>query len=241
VEIVQHSLFDGKVCTRCEEWKPYGLFSRQRSHSDGYRSHCKACCSKQLREYHQTHREQTNATKLAWTKTEKGRRQRQNWRRQPHAHEYEARYSRQYRKDNADRLRQAKNAYNALHREQTRTTKRQWYARNRKHALEVLRKWRLKNGHDYYRNKSRYLGYSHTRRARLAGNGGSHTDAAWEQLKAKYGYGCLCCGRQEPVIILTRDHVIPIALGGTDNIENIQPLCIRCNKRKHTKRTDYRT
>ena len=35
-----------KQCTRCGEWKQESEFNKDRSHSDGLRSHCKYCCSK---------------------------------------------------------------------------------------------------------------------------------------------------------------------------------------------------
>jgi hypothetical protein len=86
----------------------------------------------------------------------------------------------------------------------------------------------------YYKQKTR------ERKIRRKGAEGSHTDAEWEALKVKYAYTCLRCGQQEPAITLTRDHVKPLILGGTDYIENIQPLCHGCNSAKNDKEIDYR-
>src|SRR5262249_6352695 len=79
-----------------------------------------------------------------------------------------------------------------------------------------------------------------TRRNRKYQAEGFHTEAEWEALKAKYHHTCSRCGRREPEIILTRDHVIPITQGGSDWITNIQPLCHTCNSSKNDKSTDYR-
>lgn len=62
----------------------------------------------------------------------------------------------------------------------------------------------------------------------------------WEALKAAHSYTCLCCHRKEPEITLTRDHVLAITKGGTDDIGNIQPLCLSCNAKKQTEFVDYR-
>jgi 5-methylcytosine-specific restriction endonuclease McrA len=64
-----------------------------------------------------------------------------------------------------------------------------------------------------------------------------HTAAEWAALKKKYGPNCLACGKRRK---LTRDHIVPIKLGGTDHISNIQPLCRSCNSSKGTKIVDYR-
>lgn len=77
------------------------------------------------------------------------------------------------------------------------------------------------------------------RRERLANAEGSHTNGEWELLKKQYGFTCPCCKQSEPIIKLTEDHIIPISRGGSNYIENIQPLCSRCNIKKFTKIIKY--
>ena len=64
---------------------------------------------------------------------------------------------------------------------------------------------------------------------------GTFTIGEWKLLKKQYGYRCPLCGKKEPEITLTIDHVIPISKGGSNWIENIQPLCSFCNAKKHTR------
>ena len=74
---------------------------------------------------------------------------------------------------------------------------------------------------------------------RINEQGLTHTWEEWETLKIQYGYTCPCCKKQEPGIKLTEDHIIPLSKGGTDLIENIQPLCRSCNCKKYTKSFKY--
>lgn len=70
------------------------------------------------------------------------------------------------------------------------------------------------------------------RYARERGSIGSHTLKEWENLKNTFNNKCAFCGEKTK---LTKDHIIPLSKGGTDFIENIQPLCKNCNSKKHNK------
>lgn len=81
---------------------------------------------------------------------------------------------------------------------------------------------------------------NNARRARLKKAEGRFTAKEWSNLKRKYEYTCLCCGRREPEIKLHADHVQALADGGSNDIGNIQPLCAECNTRKGMRTKDYR-
>lgn len=70
---------------------------------------------------------------------------------------------------------------------------------------------------------------------------GSHTKKEFEEMKKYYGNKCLCCGVKESEKKLTQDHIVSLSNGGSDYIENIQPLCLSCNIRKGNKHsTNYK-
>jgi len=50
-------------------------------------------------------------------------------------------------------------------------------------------------------------------------------------------YRCAICGKssKEDDIKLEVDHIIPVAEGGTDDLDNLQTLCIDCNRGKKDK------
>lgn len=105
------------------------------------------------------------------------------------------------------------------------------------HQANVEKHWRWKGGisrNPTYRSWQKNL-WHHRKRAAS----GSHTFAEWDELKRKYCFTCPCCFKSEPDITLTIDHIVPLSKGGTEDIENIQPLCKSCNCRKSVKSTRY--
>lgn len=73
---------------------------------------------------------------------------------------------------------------------------------------------------------------------RRARNGGQHTLQEWLAKLRSY-IACPRCGRHWQDIpsrpnsryrtVWTKDHIRPLSVGGTDDIDNIQPLCYQCN------------
>ncbi len=108
------------------------------------------------------------------------------------------------------------------------TKHQRYYRRNRERRRQERR--------DYYkRNRPRERAYQHRRR-----HGGpvGFTPEEFEELCHAAGWRCLACGVE--TTNLTPDHVIPLSKGGSNDIRNIQPLCLSCNSSKQDGETDFR-
>jgi 5-methylcytosine-specific restriction endonuclease McrA len=88
------------------------------------------------------------------------------------------------------------------------------------------------NGQHYADNPERSIKavkYADDRRMRLLNVSGSHTAAEWRQRLDEFDNSCAYC--QITDIPLTKEHVIPVVLGGisSNSIDNIVPACQPCN------------
>jgi 5-methylcytosine-specific restriction endonuclease McrA len=212
-----------KRCCHCREEKPLDQFKRAKNRPDGLYPECRACC----RARYLANRERNQAYARAYYA----------------AHPEQCRAAaRRYRAENPEKAAAIQRAYEKSEK------RRAWRDANRARINERNAAWRKAN-RDYCNAYSlrwqkahpeSWAPRRHARKARKLGNGGNYTAMQWRLLKARYNYTCLCCGRREPDIKLTPDHVIPLARGGSNGIENIQPLCGSCNCRKYTDTTDYR-
>jgi 5-methylcytosine-specific restriction endonuclease McrA len=100
-----------------------------------------------------------------------------------------------------------------------------YYAANLERVTERNKNWRDAN-------PAVRAHHSNKRRVQKSQNGGSHTLAERLEKFEALGNVCFYCGKAKP---LTIDHDIPLARGGTDDIDNILPACRSCNSRKKTR------
>lgn len=145
-------------------------------------------------------------------------------------------YHKEYRRQNAERLRAKRQKY---------------YQKNRARLDAYNDAWRVAHGYmrGYYeRNKDRLAARTArykrenkeavnfwNKRRQIAKRGAPVNDftrGQWDALKRAYGHRCAYCGK--PFERLTQDHVIPLSRQGAHTVRNIVPACRPCNARKFT-------
>ncbi len=154
-----------------------------------------------------------------------------------------------YREANKEKIRQKNAEYRAAHKEEIAAWGKAYYRNNKARIKAWHQEYREANPEQYKAMHSRWKSANKAtvntatqrRRAIIAGCSEHHTTQEWEDLKKAANYTCLWCGKQEPEIQLTRDHVVPLSKGGSNTIANIQGLCKSCNSKKHTDDLDFRT
>ena len=138
-----------------------------------------------------------------------------------------------YRQNNPEKCKQIVRAWYQKNTERNSQTNKKWYKKNLERRKRTVKSWRKNNP-----EKCRCLGAR--RRALKLNAQGSFTTQEWLDLKESHGNRCLCCGKPECECKLTIDHIVPLSKGGSNSIDNLQPLCLSCNSSKHTKTIDYR-
>lgn len=73
------------------------------------------------------------------------------------------------------------------------------------------------------------------RRARI--KGGYVPEWAWAAILWLNGHKCVKCDSTDEIQV---DHIIPLARGGRHHVANLQPLCRKCNIKKHAREWDGR-
>jgi 5-methylcytosine-specific restriction endonuclease McrA len=236
--IVYQNDVAGKICANPEcGWKPLSEFARARllgiPVGDGYKSRCKDCFRAQARAERASKIEQYREKERQYVESKKD-----HYRELKRAHQ----------KAHPEKYEDALRKYRETHREEINSKARErrqqdieYYREIGRNSYERHAEERRKYSLEYYKlYPEKSVAATNRRRALKLAADGSHTEDEWQELKAFYNFKCLRCGKHEPEIKLTRDHVVPLTKGGSDSIDNIQPLCARCNSKKNHRHMDYR-
>lgn len=189
--------------------------------NDWYKSgHCKQCKNEQSRRWARENPDRQREISRRWRENNR---------------EKERERCRRWRENNPEKYRESYTKWQEQNPEKRERAVRRWRANNPDKVREMdrraCRRWR-KN------NPEKKRAQWHRRLGRIKGNGGSYTEAEWREVVRQQDGRCLACGKK---CKLTIDHVLPISMGGTSDISNIQGLCFSCNASKRDKHVDYRT
>lgn len=211
---------EGKYCNQCGQVKCHRAFSKDAKGKFGLSAWCKVC----VKSYQQANIDRIN---------ERRREYKAEYR--EHFNEYD----REYHRKNPEPKRARDRKYRQEHQEEIKIKKS--ISNKRRRSTEEYKKRSVEYNRQYRQlHPEQNAQNFNNRRARILQAGGSFTSKEWQNLCAYYNHMCLCCGRREPEIKLTADHVIPLSKGGTNFIDNIQPLCQSCNSSKRSSIIDYR-
>jgi len=144
-----------------------------------------------------------------------------------------------------------------------RNYKRRWCKDNPGRGAEIAKRYRIRNSEtvresrkkyvethpdiikhaQQNRDKDRHAEIKRKRRRIKLNSRGSFTQKEFYRLCKAFNYKCLKCGNKFNIggmYGLVADHITPLSKSGSDYIFNIQCLCGKCNRQKHTKTIDYR-
>ncbi len=133
---------------------------------------------------------------------------------------YNVKYYHEDRENQINRVKEYQKARPDVALKSKRKHKEKWYA--------YTREWRKENRHICRIHEEK-------RRARISGNGGEHTHEQAMAVLEMQNHKCVNCGKALTKQNRHKDHIMPLYLGGTNDIKNIQWLDNTCNLRKHKK------
>jgi 5-methylcytosine-specific restriction endonuclease McrA len=135
-------------------------------------------------------------------------------------------YNTAYRAANPEKVRELQASYRAENPEKVRAWKATWRESHRDKVREINSVWQKAN-------PVKACEKFHRRRARKRNAPGEHyTAAQWKGLLLEHQGKCIDCGTTERITV---GHMVPLARGGSNAIDNIRPQCRSCNSKQGTK------
>ncbi|WP_175952871.1 HNH endonuclease signature motif containing protein [Burkholderia sp. BCC0405] len=146
----------------------------------------------------------------------------------PECRQCQARAYAEYAARNKERISAANAAYYKKNKARKDAAATAWQQANRLRENERRAILRADDPESFRINERR-------RRARKKGAEGSHTKAQASLLLERQNFRCANCEDDLRVSPKNLDHWMPLTLGGSNYLENLQWLCKTCNVRKNAK------
>jgi hypothetical protein len=228
---------EGKVCTKCGEWKPFSEYNKHKAIKDGHYTRCKKCKREEDRLYRIKNKEKLSKKWKEYYEKNKD--------------EYLSKQREKYAQNKDainEKRREREKIYRENYKEEIRRRHEMWRRKNKDKLKVWQEKWNnsetAKLSRKKYKKsqKGRMNDYKSRLKRRSVKYKVSFTPIERKQILDRDKWKCQICG----VKVHDRstgnwntpnkaniDHIIPISKGGNSLPNNLQILCRTCNLKKH--------
>lgn len=231
-----------KICTKCRKTKPFLDFNVKKSSSDGRATCCRACSKNTQAVYRAENSDKLKKSQAEYRKNNSERlkarkaldcKKRAEYIKKKLSEWYYANkesvsiYGKKRYIENAESIKQKTKNYRLANPEKIRLAQEKHRLNNKENAKNYYAEWRAKNPEISKQHRR-------NRRARIKSAIGKLSRNIEQKLFSLQKGKCACC--KKPLDNdYHMDHIMPLALGGTNTDDNIQLLRSKCNLQKNAK------
>jgi len=212
-----------KRCSKCDELKLVGEFSKRKASKDGLQPQCKACRAAYDKRYRDANHELVTAQHKRYREAHRAEIAAYDERYYEANREEEAAYDKRYRETHREEKAASNKRYYEANREEKVAYQKRYYEANREKTAADHKRWNEAN-------PEKCAAHKQQRRARLANVISEDFDIT--DLFKRDGEECRYCEATEN---LTIEHVKPISEGGPNTLDNCVVACRSCNSSKGAK------
>jgi len=216
-----------KVCTKCGDEKSPSDFSSNKKSQDGLNCWCKACSSEYCRAWRLSNIEKKRDDNKKWREENPDKVKASSAKWYAANRQKSSAYAKLWYESNKEKALATRAAWRAANKDRARFTTKAWQSKNRDKVRAAVKKWQQLN-------PDAVKSINHNRRAReKQATGRLSPDLSMRLFALQKGL-CVCC--KKPLgDDYHMDHIMPLALGGSNTDDNIQLLRAKCNNQKYKK------